>query len=288
VAIKDEFFCIPDECRDQHLVMVPKFAAVFKERGIRGVGVHEVVEPYQMRRLTFPWHMVLITLSGSANYECQGKTGTMKANEIWVGPAHVAHDYRAVGKWKFISEALFMTEEFVHLEAAPVHRHTRFKINHLASAVEAYLYESLLAGGQSTGMVAPLANFISNGILRELRADSQKKTNRLLSRLDNLWEMVNASPGTVWNVADLSQSMNVSTRQFQRLMQANYGFSAEKMLRRIRMEHAAELLKGTQFTADAIAERIGYESVYAFSRAFKRYYGIPPGRYRKDNSSSEG
>ena len=70
MAIKDEFFCIPDECRDQHLVMVPEFTAVFKDRGIRGVGVHEVVEPYEMRRLTFPWHMVLITLSGSAEYEC--------------------------------------------------------------------------------------------------------------------------------------------------------------------------------------------------------------------------
>lgn len=287
MAIQDEFFCIPDECRDQHLVMVPEFAAVFKERGIRGVGIHEVVEPYEMRRLAFPWHLVLITLSGSAEYECQGKTGTMKASEIWVGPAHVAHDYRAINKWKFISAALFTTEEFIHLEDAPVHRHTRFKTNHLASAVEAYLYESFLAGGETTGMVAPVADFISNAILRELRVDDVHKTNRLLSGLENLWEMVNASPGTDWNVADLAVSMNVSTRQFQRLMQANYGFSAEKMLRRIRMEHAGELLKGTQFTADAIAERIGYESVYAFSRAFKRYYGVPPGRYRKGNSSSE-
>lgn len=288
MAIKDEFFCIPDACRDQHLVMVPEFASVFKERGIRGVGIHEVVEPYEMRRLTFPWHMVLITLSGSAEYECLGETGVMKAGDIWVGPAHASHDYRAAGKWKFISAALFTTEEFVHLEDALMHRGTRFKKSHLAAAVEAYLYESVLAGGKATGMAASLAAYISNGILRELRAEKSQKTNRLFAGLESLWEMVNASPGTVWNVAELAKSMHVSTRQFQRLMQTSYGFPAEKMLRRIRMGHAGELLKGTQFTADEIAERIGYESVYAFSRAFKRYYGIPPGRYRKESSSSEG
>ncbi len=287
MAIKEEFFCILEECLDQHLVMAPEFASVFKERGIRGVGLHEVVEPYQIRRLTFPWHMVLITLSGSAEYECQGQTGVIKADEIWVGPAQIPHDYYALDHWKFISAALFVTEDFAHLEEAPMHRHARFKPHHLAAAAEAYLYESLLAGGRTTGLVAPLADFISNGILRELCTENVKKPNRLFSALENLWEMVNASPGTLWSVADLARRIHVSLRQFQRLMQAHYGFSAEQMLCRIRMGHAGELLKDTQFTADTIAESIGYESVYAFSRAFKRYYGIPPGQYRKEHASAE-
>ena len=281
MAIKDEFFCIPDECRDQHLVMVPEFAAVFKDRGIRGVGIHEVVEPYEMRRLTFPWHIVLITLSGSAEYECGGKRGTIKANNIWVGPANIPHDYRAIGKWKFISAALFVTEGFSHLEGKVMHRHARFKTTHLTASVEAYLYESLLAGGGATGMVAPLADYISNGILRELMADSSQKINRLFSQLEHLWEMVNAEPGAVWTVAELAKSLNVSTRQFQRLMRRYYDLTAEQMLTRLRMEHARELLSARDLSQTTIAERVGYQSVYAFSKAFKRRFGHPPGSYAK-------
>ena len=43
---EEEHFFIPDGCRDQHLVMVPEFASIFKERGIRGVGTHDVVSSY--------------------------------------------------------------------------------------------------------------------------------------------------------------------------------------------------------------------------------------------------
>ena len=90
------------------------------------------------------------------------------------------------------------------------------------------MYESLIAGGKSTGMVAPIADYISNSILREIKTDSMYKTNRLLSSLENLWEKVNAAPGYKWNVKELAEDIYVSTRQFQRLMQTNYGFTAEK------------------------------------------------------------
>ena len=43
MTISKEHFFIPEACRDHHLVMVPEFANIFKERGIRGVGIHDVV-----------------------------------------------------------------------------------------------------------------------------------------------------------------------------------------------------------------------------------------------------
>ena len=81
---------------------------------------------------------------------------------------------------------------FYHLEKN-IKRKTRFKVSHLFTTVEAYLYESLIAGGKSTGMVAPIADYISNSILREIKTDSMYKTNRLLSSLEN-YGKVNAAP----------------------------------------------------------------------------------------------
>ena len=281
MTTEEEYFFIPEGCRDQHLVMVPEFAHVFKERGIRGVGIHEVVSPYRIKRINFPWHMVLLVISGKLMFRDNKEVREILPGEIWVGPAGKSHDYWADEKCTFISAALFVEEGFFHLEKKFTHRKTRFKLMHMATAVEAYVYESLIAGGKSTGMVAPLADYISNAVMREIKTQGVQKTNRLLSSLENLWERVNAAPGFKWNVQELAQDIHVSTRQFQRLMKTNYGFTAEKMLRQIRMEHAGELLKGTQLTVENISEKVGYESVYAFSRAFRQYYQQPPGAYRK-------
>ena len=43
---------------------------------------------------------------------------------------------------------------------------------------------------------------------------------------------------------------------------------------------ANHLLSGTDSVA-AIAERVGYESEAAFSRAFKKVVGTPPSQWRK-------
>lgn len=36
-----------------------------------------------------------------------------------------------------------------------------------------------------------------------------------------------------------------------------------------------------------VAERIGHSSEYAFAKAFKREYGIAPGRYRRQRQPSK-
>jgi AraC-like DNA-binding protein len=47
------------------------------------------------------------------------------------------------------------------------------------------------------------------------------------------------------------------------------------------MTTAARLLRETSDPVGRIARRVGYTSEYAFSRAFSRQYGQPPGRYRR-------
>jgi AraC family transcriptional regulator, alkane utilization regulator len=51
--------------------------------------------------------------------------------------------------------------------------------------------------------------------------------------------------------------------------------------RKWRMQKASDFLRQGDEPLEAIAERIGYESSAAFSKAFKREMGLPPGLYRK-------
>ena len=51
-------------------------------------------------------------------------------------------------------------------------------------------------------------------------------------------------------------------------------------LNRWRMHLAASLLRDDHLTVSAVIERIGYESEAAFSKAFKRRFGLPPRSFR--------
>jgi AraC-like DNA-binding protein len=50
---------------------------------------------------------------------------------------------------------------------------------------------------------------------------------------------------------------------------------------RLRMEKAKHLLLNTGNTINAIADAVGYNSEYHFSRKFKEYAAMSPGVYRK-------
>lgn len=53
-----------------------------------------------------------------------------------------------------------------------------------------------------------------------------------------------------------------------------------RYLRRLRLARAAGLLRDSDLSLAAIARHTGYDSDVSPSKAVKREYGVPPGRYR--------
>nr|WP_231090119.1 helix-turn-helix transcriptional regulator [Aggregatibacter actinomycetemcomitans] len=58
------------------------------------------------------------------------------------------------------------------------------------------------------------------------------------------------------------------------------GIPPGKFLTIIRMNIASVLLKNTQKPISVIASEVGYQSDTHFTKVFKSYYGISPGKYR--------
>ena len=58
-------------------------------------------------------------------------------------------------------------------------------------------------------------------------------------------------------------------------------------LARWRMTLAARALREREDPLSAIAHRVGYDSEFAFAKAFKRLHGEAPGRYRIRNRREE-
>ncbi|MBE1162359.1 AraC family transcriptional regulator [Dyella acidiphila] len=84
-----------------------------------------------------------------------------------------------------------------------------------------------------------------------------------------------------WSVAQLAKTVAMSRSAFFERFTRLVGAAPMEYLLAWRMEIAKELLRKNDLTAAQIAERVGYASASAFSVAFSRHVGTPPGRYAR-------
>jgi AraC-like DNA-binding protein len=88
-------------------------------------------------------------------------------------------------------------------------------------------------------------------------------------------------PGEQWTLASLADEVHLSRATLARRFTQAVGEPPLAYLGRWRMHLAAERLKHGTDTVEEVARQVGYTSEYAFSRAFSRHRGQPPGRYRR-------
>jgi AraC-like DNA-binding protein len=101
------------------------------------------------------------------------------------------------------------------------------------------------------------------------------------SRIPRAIALMNGDLARRWTVAELSRKVGLSRSAFARLFKEKTGESPLRVLTRRRLSRAAELLIESDLGLAEIAERVGYESEFAFNRAFKRHHGVSPGAFRR-------
>jgi AraC family transcriptional activator of mtrCDE len=87
-------------------------------------------------------------------------------------------------------------------------------------------------------------------------------------------------PATPWTLPALAKLCHMSRATFVRHFEDAIGRSASDVLTEIRMTLAGRKLAQTRLPLAAIGEEVGYQSEAAFQRAFKRYVGMTPARWR--------
>ena len=80
----------------------------------------------------------------------------------------------------------------------------------------------------------------------------------------------------------LSRRAYLSATTFKEEFRRMYGLPVHTWLRQRRMERAAELLHTSGLSLEKVAQAVGYSSVSQFAATFRRYYGVTPGKYRKN------
>ena len=93
--------------------------------------------------------------------------------------------------------------------------------------------------------------------------------------------LMHAQPTEEWTVERLAQRIAVSRSVLADRFTQAIGLPPMKYLVRWRLRIAADLVRNAENGIAEIAGRVGYESEAAFSRAFKRQFGLSPAAVRE-------
>jgi AraC-like DNA-binding protein len=96
--------------------------------------------------------------------------------------------------------------------------------------------------------------------------------------------LLHGDPVRDWTVEALARAAGVSRSALALRFTELIGESPMHYLTAWRMHLARQILRESRFAIPEVAARVGYNSEAAFNRAFKRYAGVPPGHWLKQES----
>ena len=107
-------------------------------------------------------------------------------------------------------------------------------------------------------------------------------------RLQAVMQGMLEAPHQSWSLKDMAAACHMSRATFARLFHQVGGATPATVLMQTRMAQAACWLAQGAAPVSAIGEAVGYQSEAAFSRVFKRCYGIGPGQFRRNAKAGIG
>ncbi|MDP2975488.1 MAG: AraC family transcriptional regulator, partial [Anaerolineales bacterium] len=136
------------------------------------------------------------------------------------------------------------------------------------------------------GVLAKLAEVLFIEVLRiHMNEQTDGRTGWLAGVNDRVvgaaLRALHAEPARAWTLEDLARVANSSRSVLAERFQHLVGQAPMQYLAQWRMLLATNLLTQSNAPLARIAEDVGYQTDTAFSRAFRREYGLPPAAWRR-------
>ncbi|MEV6716679.1 AraC family transcriptional regulator [Lentzea sp. NPDC051208] len=80
------------------------------------------------------------------------------------------------------------------------------------------------------------------------------------------------------SMSAVARTLGISPRTLRRRL-ATSGTSYQALLDEVRAKRAVRLLTDGELSVEAVAERLGFAEAASFTHAFRRWFGVTPGRY---------
>ena len=112
--------------------------------------------------------------------------------------------------------------------------------------------------------------------LAALQNSTAPRSEEYVSRAVNF---ITSNYSQAITVSEIAADLGLSRNYFCRIFKLHTGLSPQEYIVSYRLERAAEFMTRHELSQKEAARQAGYPDVYAFSRMFKRKYGMAPGAY---------
>lgn len=266
---------IGKDCREEFLPTAAN--RCFKDYGILMGGVSELRGEYCIYRHSSSFHLLIYTISGTGKITfANGRKQQLKAGDLLTLRAGQRHDYGIDGEtWQILW--LHLSQETITLLWGIKKTLLLSELQHLFAACFEFMHSS---GGQNELIYAMYAQLIIGTVKREFNSKPSSSNHEITERLTCLLKDINSQPGKKWTVKNMAAKTFYAEGYFYNVFKKHIGMSPMEKVLELRMLRACEYLRNTDYRLDRIADLLGYADQFAFSKAFKRWQGVPPKNYR--------
>ncbi len=232
--------------------------------------IHAAVDTLTKRENRPRW-AVTIKTSGSTIYYCRDKTHLCDPNHVCILPAGCSYAWKSSG-----GECLMIEFDAPGTDCQIF----SFRIKDPSQFIGLFcrIEKMRMSEGRNFSCLSDLYRLLSL-FLDERNVDyAYSHRFKLIAPAVGYMREHFAEPD--FSVGALFERASVSEAYFRRIFLSTYGVSPAGYLQMLRMNKAAELLKSDYGSVSAVAEAVGYRSLYHFSKMFKQYFGICPTEYK--------
>lgn len=136
----------------------------------------------------------------------------------------------------------------------------------------------------ATTILAKLADVIVTQLIRDWIASGDAMSSSWViaasdMRLGRVLAAIHGTSEKAWSVNELAREAGMSRSALHSAFSRLLGVSPRQYVARWRMVRAARLLREQKLSVSETANTLGFGSAEAFSRAFRRHYGVSPQSY---------
>jgi AraC-like DNA-binding protein len=236
-------------------------------------------------------HILIYCVEGKGKAHVMKKDYELGPGSFIIIPAGEQHNYAA-------SEENSWTIYWVHFKGSASERLVTTllqKINNYQGSVEFQakrlglfeeMYTCLERGYGNDNLCYAnicLYHYISSFIYPDKFGLSEKKPDEDAVELSINYMQQNIS--RLLSLEDIARSVNFSASHYSALFRKKTGFAPIEYFNHLKVQKACQFLLYTELRVNEIADKLGMEDPYYFSRMFSKLMGISPNEYRAKRSS---